>query len=272
MTKNVCEKNDIVKSQPNGFVENKIINSNVYPDPPQHNWTNKLRPGNNVNAPHYIPKSGYKVPEHNQYSLKVPKITNNSTQIVPIHHKNFIYPNNLLESHREQQPLFYNYNNLATNESQFNDNKLQKINFTPMMVENNKKMLNNPSSELVPVLSQRTLSSLHQKDYDIDENPSLFKTPVNHGMSNNFPVQSNVASNQFELMPEQPSNQFELTPEQLRELNEEPLNTENAMVAVMGYNPQDDKRICKFYNANTNECFKGAHCKYEHVQKNKGNY
>lgn len=261
LANNVCEPKHIsFKSQSNGFVEDKIINTNLYHDSPQNNWTSKLsQPGYNVHALHYIPKNAYKFPEHNQYSLQLPKITNDSPTIVPLH-RNVDYPNNLLDTHGQQQPLFYNYNNLATNQPQFNDNKLQKINFTPLMLENNKKMKNNQSNELVAVSSQQKFS-LHQKDCVIDNNPSLYKTPVSYTMSNNYTEQSNVASNQFEL-----------TTEQLRELNEEPLNTANAMVAVMGYNPKDDKRICKFYNPNTNECFKGAHCKYEHVQKNKGNF
>ncbi|KAG4073571.1 hypothetical protein HA402_000795 [Bradysia odoriphaga] len=58
-----------------------------------------------------------------------------------------------------------------------------------------------------------------------------------------------------------------LTQEELDELYEEPLNTENAMVAVMGYNPQDDRRICKFTDPKTNACFKGRHCKLEHTTK-----
>ncbi|XP_037052213.1 uncharacterized protein LOC119085822 isoform X2 [Bradysia coprophila] len=58
-----------------------------------------------------------------------------------------------------------------------------------------------------------------------------------------------------------------LTQEELDELYEEPLNTENAMVAVMGYNPQDDRRICKFTIPETNTCFKGRHCKLEHTTK-----
>lgn len=61
-----------------------------------------------------------------------------------------------------------------------------------------------------------------------------------------------------------------LTQEELDELYEEPLNTENALEAVMGYTPQDEKRICKFYNPKTNACFKGADCKLEHTTILKG--
>lgn len=59
----------------------------------------------------------------------------------------------------------------------------------------------------------------------------------------------------------------ELTQEELDELYEEPLNTENAMVAIMGYEPQDDRRICRFTDPKTNACFKGRHCKLEHTTK-----
>lgn len=62
-----------------------------------------------------------------------------------------------------------------------------------------------------------------------------------------------------------------LTQEEMDDLLEEPLNTENALQAVMGYTPQDDKRICRFYDPKTNACFKGAHCKLEHTTILKGN-
>lgn len=60
------------------------------------------------------------------------------------------------------------------------------------------------------------------------------------------------------------------TEEQRRILYEEPLNTSNAMKAVMGYEPKDDRRICRFTNPGTNSCFKGAKCKLEHVEKMRG--
>lgn len=61
-----------------------------------------------------------------------------------------------------------------------------------------------------------------------------------------------------------------LTQEELDELNEEPLNTENALEAVMGYIPKDDKRICRFSDPKTNACFKGSKCKLEHTTILKG--
>lgn len=56
------------------------------------------------------------------------------------------------------------------------------------------------------------------------------------------------------------------TKEGLGVLFEQPLNTSNAMVAVTGYEPKDDARICKFYDPSTGKCFKGNSCKFEHVQ------
>lgn len=41
--------------------------------------------------------------------------------------------------------------------------------------------------------------------------------------------------------------------------------TSNPMKAVMGYDPQDDRRICRFYDPKTDSCFKGANCKQEHT-------
>ncbi|XP_055589066.1 tudor domain-containing protein 1-like [Uranotaenia lowii] len=55
--------------------------------------------------------------------------------------------------------------------------------------------------------------------------------------------------------------------EQLDALYEETTGTSNAMKAVLGYVPKDDSRICPFYDSETERCFKGSHCKKEHVAK-----
>lgn len=99
------------------------------------------------------------------------------------------------------------------------------------------------------------------------KSPSLLKQNVNiqqPSSSKNYNITKldNVQANKY--------SHNELTPEQMKILYEEPLNTENAMVAVMGYNPTDDKRICKFYDPKTKGCFKGANCRLEHVQKLEG--
>lgn len=57
-----------------------------------------------------------------------------------------------------------------------------------------------------------------------------------------------------------------LTQAELDELYEEPVQTTNAMKAVMGYVPKDEARICKFYNPVTKSCFKGNNCKLEHTE------
>ncbi|CAD7011593.1 uncharacterized protein LOC101453621 [Ceratitis capitata] len=56
-----------------------------------------------------------------------------------------------------------------------------------------------------------------------------------------------------------------LTQEEMDMLAEEPLNTTNAMTAVLGYNPKDEQRICRFYDPKTGCCFKGANCRLEHT-------
>lgn len=74
-----------------------------------------------------------------------------------------------------------------------------------------------------------------------------------------------------ECIPKEPSDAVTvLTKKELAELYEEPLNTSNAMVAIMGYDPKDDERICLFYNPRTGKCFKGNNCRFEHVQIMKG--
>lgn len=58
----------------------------------------------------------------------------------------------------------------------------------------------------------------------------------------------------------------QLSAEERNELFADTGCTQNAMVAVMGYNPQDDRRICKFFDPKTGGCFKGAACRLQHVQ------
>lgn len=62
-------------------------------------------------------------------------------------------------------------------------------------------------------------------------------------------------------------NKLQLTEEELEMIYEEPFNTSNAMKAVMGYDPQDDKRICRFYDPSTGGCFKGVNCRLEHTPR-----
>lgn len=56
-----------------------------------------------------------------------------------------------------------------------------------------------------------------------------------------------------------------LTTEEMDMLAEEPLNTSNAMKAVLGYSPKDEKRLCRFYDPETGACFKGVNCRLEHT-------
>lgn len=65
------------------------------------------------------------------------------------------------------------------------------------------------------------------------------------------------------------ANKMEITEEQRKIFNEEPKSTTNVMKAIMGYVPQDDKRICPFYDKKTGKCFK-ASCRKEHVPKLEG--
>lgn len=69
----------------------------------------------------------------------------------------------------------------------------------------------------------------------------------------------------------QRQNGTALTQEQLDMLYEEPeFMTTNAMKAVYGYDPQDDRRLCPDYDPKTGRCWKGNTCKLEHAAKLKG--
>ncbi|XP_031632213.1 uncharacterized protein LOC116346353 isoform X2 [Contarinia nasturtii] len=60
---------------------------------------------------------------------------------------------------------------------------------------------------------------------------------------------------------------IELTEEERKILFEEPkMMTTNALKAVAGHVPTDEKLICKFYDPKTGGCFKGNSCHLIHVQ------
>lgn len=98
--------------------------------------------------------------------------------------------------------------------------------------------------------------SNHKRSVDAEYEPSI----GNDGLSNGGRKSYSSTS----------ANHSGVTEEQRKILYEEPLGTDNAMQAVMGYNPKDDKRICPFYDQKLNGCFKGARCRLEHVEKLKG--
>lgn len=66
------------------------------------------------------------------------------------------------------------------------------------------------------------------------------------------------------------SDRIQITEEQRRIFYEEGLGTTNALKAVFGYEPQDDKRICPHYDPRTGRCFKGNNCRLEHVKPLEG--
>lgn len=57
------------------------------------------------------------------------------------------------------------------------------------------------------------------------------------------------------------------TKEELEMLEEKPLNTEDALVAVQGFHTKDDERICKFYDPQIGGCWKGGNCRMIHIHK-----
>ena len=60
------------------------------------------------------------------------------------------------------------------------------------------------------------------------------------------------------------NNKDMFTVKELEILNEEPLNTENPLLAVQGFITRDDNRLCKFYDPNIGGCFKGGRCRQRH--------
>uniref|UniRef100_A0A182SDC1 Tudor domain-containing protein n=1 Tax=Anopheles maculatus TaxID=74869 RepID=A0A182SDC1_9DIPT len=57
------------------------------------------------------------------------------------------------------------------------------------------------------------------------------------------------------------------TKAELEQLDDISSSTTNAMKAVLGYIPQDDAILCKHYNPDTKDCFKGSNCRLRHEPK-----
>ncbi|TDG51083.1 hypothetical protein AWZ03_002446 [Drosophila navojoa] len=55
-----------------------------------------------------------------------------------------------------------------------------------------------------------------------------------------------------------------LSPEDLEMLDQVECSTSNALKAVLGYIPTDEKRICRHYDPKINGCFKGSNCRLLH--------
>uniref|UniRef100_A0ABM1PBW4 Uncharacterized protein LOC108614985 n=1 Tax=Drosophila arizonae TaxID=7263 RepID=A0ABM1PBW4_DROAR len=55
-----------------------------------------------------------------------------------------------------------------------------------------------------------------------------------------------------------------LSPEDLEMLEHVECSTSNALKAVLGYIPTDEKRICRHYDPKINGCFKGSNCRLLH--------
>ncbi|XP_058832619.1 uncharacterized protein LOC131690695 isoform X2 [Topomyia yanbarensis] len=70
-----------------------------------------------------------------------------------------------------------------------------------------------------------------------------------------------------QAIPDYKISENTLTQEERAILYEEPESTTNAMKATMGFVPQDDRRICPFYDPTREGCFKGTSCRLEHVAK-----
>ncbi|XP_055677062.1 uncharacterized protein LOC129786227 [Lutzomyia longipalpis] len=60
--------------------------------------------------------------------------------------------------------------------------------------------------------------------------------------------------------------------QQEEEEEEEFHGTSNALKAVLGYVPKDDRDYCKFYDPKTLGCFKGGHCHKIHLPKDESGY
>lgn len=84
-----------------------------------------------------------------------------------------------------------------------------------------------------------------------------------------FELMSNTGSSVDEIVSKvtdvSSTNSKEIfTVKELEVLNEEPLNTENPLIAVEGFVTRDDNRLCKFYDPKIGGCFKGGRCRQRH--------
>lgn len=102
---------------------------------------------------------------------------------------------------------------------------------------------------------QSSSNDLIEQDDDTDSECSLRDASTKNESANESKLNTSIS---------QGINRKTLTEKQLAELFEEPLNTESALVAVQGFETKDDENICRFYDAKTGGCFKGARCKQIH--------
>lgn len=142
--------------------------------------------------------------------------------------------------------------------------------FAPFRCDMN-NMTEAPAAAPLPLKPKTSLNpfakSFECNDKSLTEyynNPNNFTLPTSSDSNNKFWTEMSSPKKAV------PDSVNEMSEEDRNVLFEEPLNTQNALVASMGYNPQDDKRICPFFDPRIGGCFKGSSCRMEHVAKLKG--
>lgn len=178
-----------------------------------------------------------------------------------------------------------NNNQMNSNSSSSNNNENNLIDLSD--TNNSTNFYHNVSENLSPI-NQYHLFLLNNNNYhnytstdnydkfsnsSRNDSPPTCITPLPSSSSlllNKIEKNSNENITTSKQIINDFNGELELSERELAMLKEEPLNTTNALKAVLGYIPKDDERICRFYDSTTKSCFKGSRCKLEHVEKLKG--
>uniref|UniRef100_A0A336M9X8 CSON012062 protein n=1 Tax=Culicoides sonorensis TaxID=179676 RepID=A0A336M9X8_CULSO len=115
-------------------------------------------------------------------------------------------------------------------------------------------------NHIIHVKSANSNESSEDKSSSSDSNNTEETNHTNFSSTNPF---------MSDLMNEMKNVELEAVKEEqeVQDLFEEDqIATSNAMVAVMGYDPKDEGKYCKFYNEQTGGCFKGANCNKIHLK------
>ncbi|KAH8403915.1 hypothetical protein KR215_006349 [Drosophila sulfurigaster] len=124
-------------------------------------------------------------------------------------------------------------------------------------------LANNGKVLKVEVLEEHETESVVEK-----EPAAVGPVQYDQGIANSFskvtPPDYDEEVNSVIPNPDSMQSTLQLTEEQKAILETVEEGTSNAVKAVLGFNPTDDKRICRHYDPNICGCFKGSHCRKMH--------
>ncbi|XP_034108661.1 uncharacterized protein LOC117570877 [Drosophila albomicans] len=124
-------------------------------------------------------------------------------------------------------------------------------------------LANNGKDLEVEVLEEHKTESAVEKELAA-VGPKQYDQGIANSFSKETPPDYDEEVHSVIPNPDLVQSTLQLTEEQKAILETVEEGTSNAVKAVLGFNPTDDKRICRFYDPNIGGCFKGSHCRLMH--------